>query len=58
MYKVRAGNEAGSSDTPWVIGTTREAPPYGILAPYQATALSGYAIGTHLLLFPLDICFC
>lgn len=45
MYKVEASNEAGDSESQWVIGTTREAPPYGVLAPYSASPTSGYSIG-------------
>ena len=48
MYKVRAGNSAGYSGTQWVIGTTREAAPYGVLAPYSANPISGYEIGMYM----------
>ena len=47
LYQVTANNSAGSSQTSWVIGTTREAPPSGVNAPYYAQATSGYNIGLY-----------
>jgi len=49
MYKVVASNNGGQSETPWVIGTTREGLPNGVQAPYSATPFSGYTIGNRLL---------
>jgi len=45
LYKVVAQNSAGSSESEWLLGTTREAPPQGVLPPYYAEATSGYTIG-------------
>ena len=45
LYKVTASNSAGSSHSSWMVGVTRDAPPYGVLAPHSAKATSGYSIG-------------